>query len=80
MTTNHSKRPQTPPVSFGEIGRGKGSSMKVAAGDLPTDLPRLIVRPAATGEYAPLVAALGDSVEIIELTAGLDPVRIGEVR
>lgn len=80
MTTNHSKRPQTPPVSFGEIGRGTGSSMKVVTGDFPNDLPRLTVRPEATGEYASLVAALGDSVEIIELTGGLDPVRIGEVR
>lgn len=81
MTTNHSKRPQTPPVSLGEIGRGEGSSTKVVSGDLPTGLSRLTVRPAAGGEYAPIVAAFGGGpVDIIELSAGLDPVRIGEVR
>ncbi|MBO9041462.1 MULTISPECIES: hypothetical protein [Curtobacterium] len=53
MTTNHTTRSQTPD-SLGEIGLGKGTSVKVVYRHAPRDLPLFTVQPAPCGGYAAL--------------------------
>lgn len=78
MIMNNQQQPQTLPVPLGEVGRGRGICMKIIPCHLSNNVQRLTVRSEEGGDYRQLVAALRGT--LLDLSTGLEPVRLGEVR